>query len=137
MRFLKKKSKDTRASNAPTNCNDRNLCPSHFHTTQSVHSCSSGQCITTQYSRLKVAFELPTNWMNMTSSSSEASNILLCCLTQHPPLQYSEVKYTTHIDQLLMWTLSVFSCNISIERYSMLACFYFTLDCVDHVIELV
>ena len=57
-------------------------------------------------SRLKVAFELPTNWVNMTSSLSEASNIRLCCLTQCPPLQHIEVKYTIHIDQLLMWTLS-------------------------------
>ena len=48
-------------------------------------------------SRLKVASELPGNWMNMTNSSAEASNICLCYLTQRPPLHYSEVQYTIQI----------------------------------------
>ena len=88
-------------------------------------------------SRLKVASELPGNWMNMTNSSAEASNICLCYLTQRPPLHYSEVQYIIQIDQSLLWTLSVFSVNITIERCSMLASISRTMDCVDHVIQLV
>ena len=88
-------------------------------------------------SRLKVASELPGNWMNMTNSSAEAFNICLCYLTQRPPLHYSKVQYTIQIDQSLLWTLSVFSVNITIERCSMLASISRTMDCVDHVIQLV
>ena len=85
-------------------------------------------------SRLKVASELPGNWMNMTNSSAEASNICLCYLTQRPPLHYSEVQYTIQIDKSLLWTFSVFSVNITLERCSMLASISRTMDCVDHVI---